>query len=146
MDAWTLLRLVLFAMTPLWVFSAAWALLVGVPAGRRTSVFGPVAAGLVRAAGGGAAPVEPALPDPFRTLGLQRRLTALSAELEALAVDDGSVYARTARLRVVAGAYDDVLDDACGLAGVPTAREPGVRREVGRLREEAALRAAGWSF
>lgn len=146
MDAWTLLRLVAFAMTPVWVFSAAWALLVGVPGRRRTgfcgaSVFGPVAAGLVRGPAPAAAP-----PDPFRTLGLQRRLTALAAELDALAVDDGSVYARSAKLAVVSGAYDDVLADACTLAGVPTTRDPGIRREVGRLTEEAALRAAGWTW
>ena len=144
-DAWTLLRLAAFAMTPVWVFSAAWALVVGVPVrhratGRRAvSVFGPVAAGVVRPAAGGA-------PDPFRTLALQRRLTALAAELDALAVDDGSVYARGARLVAVSAAYDDVLADACALAGVPPQRGRDVRREVGRLMEEAALRGAGWTW
>ena len=135
MDVWLLLRLLAFATTPVWVFCAAWGLLVGVPTRVLTG------AGPGRSRG----PAADLPPDPFRTLRLQQRLTALAAELDVLAAD-GTAYARATKLAVVSGAYDDVLDDACALAGVPTTSAPGVRPEVDRIRREAALRAAGWTW
>lgn len=112
-----------------------------------------VRSALARAAGGRRAgvtappgPVAAAPADPFRTLALQYRLGALARELDGLAVDDGRVFARGVRLTAVSAAYDDVLADACRLAGIPLQRDGRSRREVRRLTAETALRSAGWTW
>jgi hypothetical protein len=82
--------------------------------------------------------------DPFEALRLQMRLAELSRQLQALE-DDDSVYAKAHRLAATRAAYDDLLDEACRLAGVdPDPLPPrGVQR---RWEEEVALAERGWSW
>ena len=83
-------------------------------------------------------------PDPFEVLRLQTRLGVVADQVRLLEGDD-RVYAKAARLRATQAAYDDLLEEACRLAGVPVQRE-GRRREQERLREEVELASRGWSW
>jgi hypothetical protein len=96
---------------------------------------------------------EPA-SDPFDTLHLQERLTALADEILRLE-SDPEVYARAFRIKATRTAYDDLLAEALLLAGV--APEDGVPpqgdgerglcgRERTRLVAELELTARGWSW
>lgn len=83
-------------------------------------------------------------PDPFEALRLQTRLSVLAGQIRSL---EGSewVYAKAHRLEAHRAAYDDLLDEACRLAGVPV--EPGQGRgENRRWYEELELAARGWSW
>lgn len=55
--------------------------------------------------------------DVFDTLRVQSRLSAVADEIVRLE-SDSSVFARAARLRASRRAYDDLLTEACRLAGV----------------------------
>lgn len=83
-------------------------------------------------------------PDPFDVLRIQVRLGALADELRVLEADR-RVYAKAHRLRATKAAYDDLLGEACLLAGVPLQRD-GRPREQERLREEVELASRGWSW
>lgn len=83
-------------------------------------------------------------PDPFEALHLQYRLGAIADELRALDASP-TVYAKAHRLRATRAAYDDLLEEACRLAGVPIDPET-CRGEQERLREEVELTARGWSW
>jgi hypothetical protein len=68
-------------------------------------------------------------PDPFDTLRLQTRLGHLAGQIRLMALE---------------AAYDDLLDEACRLAGVPQLDlQP---REERRWREEQELASRGWSW
>jgi hypothetical protein len=83
-------------------------------------------------------------PDPFDTLRLQTRLGHLAGEIRRIETAP-RVYARAHRLMAVEAAYDDLLDEACRLAGVPT--EADLQRgEEKRWLEEQALTSRGWSW
>jgi hypothetical protein len=83
-------------------------------------------------------------PDPFDVLRIQVRLGILADELRALEQND-HVYAKAHRLRAIRAAYDDLLEEACRLAGVDL--DPlADRGEQERLREEVELTARGWSW
>lgn len=84
---------------------------------------------------------EPAA-DPFTVLGIQWRLGRLAAEIRRLERDDGR-WARVHHLRAAQLAYDDLLAEACGLAGIPV---PDAARPVRRLIIEGDLRTRGWSW
>ncbi|MGW1340125.1 hypothetical protein ACWCOV_03650 [Kribbella sp. NPDC002412] len=83
-------------------------------------------------------------PDPFDTLRLQTRLGHLAGEIRRIESAPG-VYARAHKLMAVEAAYDDLLDEACRLAGVPDADDLE-RSEEKRWREEQALASRGWSW
>lgn len=83
-------------------------------------------------------------PDPFESLWLQMRLGVITSQLRALE-DDDHVYAKAHRLKATRAAYDDLLEEACRLAGVPPHPE-GCRSESERLREEVELAERGWSW
>lgn len=118
--------------------TAAVPLLVG---SRRLRVL--LAAQLERLARRVRPPQEPA-PDPFAVLRVQTRLGALADEVRTLQ-DDVQVYAKAHRLRATRAAYDDLLEEACRLAGVPV--DPATPRGEGeRMREEVELAARGWSW
>jgi hypothetical protein len=55
--------------------------------------------------------------DVFDTLRVQARLGAVADEILRLE-SDRSIFARAARLRAIRRAYDDLLTEACVLAGV----------------------------
>jgi len=83
-------------------------------------------------------------PDPFVVLQLQNRLTALSGQIRYLE-DARNVSARAHRLSAAQAAYDDLLDEACRMAGVDVAAAPGEGQER-RWTEEQALAERGWSW
>ena len=56
-----------------------------------------------------------------------------------------NVYARAHRLMALEAAYDDLLDEACRLAGCPGEAEQK-RSEEKRWQEEQELAARGWSW
>jgi hypothetical protein len=82
-------------------------------------------------------------PDPFDTLWLQTRLGHLAGEIRR--VESARMYAKAHRLMALEAAYDDLLDEACRLAGVPT--EADLKRsEAKRWQEEQELASRGWSW
>lgn len=82
-------------------------------------------------------------PDPFDTLRLQTRLGHLAAEIRR--VEATRMYAKAHRLMALEAAYDDLLDEACRLAGVPG--EADLKRsEAKRWQEEQELASRGWSW
>jgi hypothetical protein len=83
-------------------------------------------------------------PDPFDTLRLQTRLGHLAGEIRRIETAPG-VYARAHRLMAVEAAYDDLLDEACKLAGVPTETYL-LHGEDKRWHEEQELASRGWSW
>ncbi|GAA1150364.1 hypothetical protein GCM10009630_55900 [Kribbella jejuensis] len=85
-----------------------------------------------------------AAPDPFDTLRLQTRLGSVSTKIRSVE-STPHVYARAHRLMALEAAYDDLLDEACRLAGCPG--EPGGERsEAKRWQEEQELAARGWTW
>jgi hypothetical protein len=85
-----------------------------------------------------------AVADPFDTLRVQTRLGHLAGEIRRIETAP-RIYARAHRLQAVEGAYDDLLDEACRLAGVPG--EPDLKRgEEKRWLEEQELASRGWSW
>nr|WP_240675103.1 hypothetical protein [Cellulomonas endophytica] len=93
-----------------------------------------------RAKGG----VEPTPLDPFEALQVQARLSAVLSNVRELE-EDPHAYARTTRLLACQLAYDALLAEACGLAGIRVDRE-GPLDEVERFREEVELTARGWTW
>lgn len=89
-------------------------------------------------------PVTPAEPDPFDTLRLQTRLGTVSTKIRSIE-STPHVYARAHRLMALEAAYDDLLDEACRLAGCPDPPD-AKRSEAKRWEEEQALAARGWTW
>lgn len=85
---------------------------------------------------------RPLPPDPFAVLHVQMRLSELSRQLRVLE-DDPYVFAKAHRLRATRAAYDDLLVEACRLAGVTV---EGPRSTEERWREELELSSRGWSW
>ncbi|TDW98808.1 hypothetical protein EV647_3536 [Kribbella sp. VKM Ac-2566] len=83
-------------------------------------------------------------PDPFDTLWLQTRLGYLAGKIRRIE-SAPQVYARAHRLMALEAAYDDLLDEACRLAGCPGEAEQK-RSEEKRWQEEQELAARGWSW
>jgi hypothetical protein len=83
-------------------------------------------------------------PDPFDTLRLQTRLGYLSTKIRSVETTP-HVYARAHRLMALEAAYDDLLDEACRMAGCPDPPD-GKRSEAKRWQEEQELAARGWSW
>jgi hypothetical protein len=87
---------------------------------------------------------RPAPPDPFVTLRLQTRLGVLADKIREVEATP-RVYAKAHRLTALEAAYDDLLHEACRLAGAPA--EPELRGDGDRRwREEMALATRGWSW
>jgi hypothetical protein len=83
-------------------------------------------------------------PDPFDTLRLQTRLGDLAGKIRRVEAAP-HVYAKAHRLMALEGAYDDLLDEACRLAGVP-GHDDLERSEEKRWLEEQELASRGWSW
>ncbi|GAB2684120.1 hypothetical protein [Kribbella swartbergensis] len=83
-------------------------------------------------------------PDPFDTLRLQTRLGHLAGKIRVIE-SEPHVYARAHRLMALEAAYDDLLDEACRLAGVPAGADLE-RGEEKRWLEEQELASRGWSW
>jgi hypothetical protein len=93
---------------------------------------------------------KPKEPDPFEVLSVQMRLSVIAADIRAIE-DEPHLYARAHHLHAARVAYDDLLAEACRLAGL----EPGPRMSFSvpeekrfdeRLREEVELTALGWTW
>jgi hypothetical protein len=86
----------------------------------------------------------PPVTDPFEALRLQTRLGVLADQVRALE-GDCQVYAKAHRLFATRAAYDDLLGEACLMAGIQPV--PEARRSEGeRLREEVELTSRGWNW
>jgi len=83
-------------------------------------------------------------PDPFDTLRLQTRLGYLAGKIRRVEATP-RMYAKAHKLMALEAAYDDLLDEACRLAGIP-AETDLERGEEKRWLEEQALAARGWSW
>ncbi|MFG1814652.1 hypothetical protein ACGFIF_12865 [Kribbella sp. NPDC049174] len=83
-------------------------------------------------------------PDPFDTLRLQTRLGHLAGKIRRVE-STPRIYAKAHRLMALEAAYDDLLDEACRMAGVATEAELQ-RGEEKRWREEQELASRGWSW
>lgn len=81
-------------------------------------------------------------PDPFVSLIVQWRLSRLAWEIRHLERDAGR-WARAHHLRAAELAYDDLLGEACCLAGIPV---PDAAPAVRRLIMESDLRSRGWTW
>ncbi|GAA1600427.1 hypothetical protein GCM10009804_66310 [Kribbella hippodromi] len=88
-------------------------------------------------------PPDP-VPDPFDTLRLQTRLGCLAGKIRTVE-STPHIYARAHRLMALEAAYDDLLDEACRLAGVPTTPAKP-HSEQKRWQEEQELSARGWTW
>lgn len=82
-------------------------------------------------------------PDPFEVLSVQLRLERLAHEIAELEANPGR-WARAHHLRAALTAYDDLLEEACRMAGAPIAEVDA--RPVRRVLEEAELRSRGWTW
>lgn len=83
-------------------------------------------------------------PDPFDTLRLQTRLGHLAGKIRVVE-STPRIYAKAHRLMALEAAYDDLLDEACRLAGIPDEAELE-RGEEKRWLEEQELASRGWSW
>jgi hypothetical protein len=86
---------------------------------------------------------RPVPPDPFAVLHVQMRLSELSRQIRVLE-DDPYIFAKAHRLRATRAAYDDLLVEACRMAGVSVVDAPRSTEE--RWREELELSSRGWSW
>lgn len=82
--------------------------------------------------------------DPFETLRLQARLGLLAGKIQRLEATP-RIYAKAHRLMALEAAYDDLLDEACRLAGVSAATDLK-RGEHRRWISEQELTTRGWSW
>lgn len=87
--------------------------------------------------------------DPFAALTVQIRLGVVATQLRTIE-NDPRIWARARRFQATQHAYDELLAQACRLAGVEVDaddRRPGrYRTEPERLREEVELVARGWTW
>jgi hypothetical protein len=82
--------------------------------------------------------------DPFATLRVQERLGKVADHVRELEVDTHT-FARAERIIASQLAYDQLLAEACRLAGVEVEQHPkGDAAE--RFREEVELASRGWTW
>jgi hypothetical protein len=98
-------------------------------------------------------------PDPFVILEVQQRLSVIATELRVLESADADLtyWARAHRIHTRRSAYDQLLVEACRLAGVPDQRAVPDRVPLGnemrmyrseneRFSAEIELAARGWHW
>jgi len=87
---------------------------------------------------------HPPVYDPFTTLHVQSRLAKVAEHVRELEADPHA-FARAERLIASQLAYDQLLAEACKLAGVEVEEHPkGDGAE--RFREEVELASRGWAW
>ena len=87
---------------------------------------------------------RPPLPTRSRCCGCSCGSASWPTRSRALEAD-AEIYAKAHRLQATRAAYDDLLSEACLMAGVTPV--PEARRSEGeRLREEVELASRGWSW
>jgi hypothetical protein len=83
-------------------------------------------------------------PDPFATLWVQDRLGIVARHVQRLE-EDKRAMARAERIIASQLAYDDLLAEACQLAGVDV--PPHAKGDPAeRFREEVELAGRGWAW
>ncbi|QCB92385.1 hypothetical protein [Cellulomonas shaoxiangyii] len=87
---------------------------------------------------------RPVPEDPFQTLRVQQRLGVVAAHVRRLE-DDDRMFARAERIIASQLAYDQLLAEACRMAGVEVL--PAAKGDPAeRFREEVELAERGWSW
>lgn len=87
---------------------------------------------------------EPEPLDPFRTLRVQERLGAVAEHVQRLEAEERT-FARAERIIASQLAYDQLLAEACELAGVEV-RPAATGDPAERFREEVELASRGWTW
>ncbi len=87
---------------------------------------------------------RPAALDPFLTLRVQQRLGVVAEHVRLLEGDERA-FARAERIIASQLAYDQLLAEACRLAGVEV-RPAATGDPQERFREEVELTARGWTW
>ncbi len=84
------------------------------------------------------------VPDPFVALRVQSRLGIVARHVQALEADRRAM-ARAERIVASQLAYDDLLEEACRMAGVDI--PPHAKGDPAeRFREEVELAGRGWTW
>lgn len=87
---------------------------------------------------------RPVTEDPFQTLRVQERLGVVAAHVRRLEGDERA-FARAERIIASQLAYDQLLAEACRMAGVEVL--PAAKGDPAeRFREEVALAERGWTW
>ena len=87
---------------------------------------------------------RPPVYDPFMTLRVQERLTVVADHVRSLELDPHT-FARAERIIASQLAYDQLLAEACKLAGVEV--EVVAKGDPAeRFREEVELASRGWAW
>lgn len=89
-------------------------------------------------------PTPPPQYDPFTTLRVQERLGVVADHVRALELDTHT-FARAERIIASQLAYDQLLAEACQLAGVEV-QVVAKGDPAERFREEVELAARGWAW
>ena len=87
---------------------------------------------------------HPPPPDPFAALRVQERLGVVIRHVQSLEADL-TVIARAERIIASQLAYDDLLAEACKMAGVDV-QEHAKGDPAERFREEVELTERGWTW
>lgn len=87
---------------------------------------------------------KPPPNDPFETLWLQERLTAVADHVRRLELDPRT-FARAERIIASQLAYDQLLAEACQRAGVEIPTH-ALGDPAERFREEVELASRGWAW
>lgn len=82
--------------------------------------------------------------DPFAALRVQERLGAVADHVRSLEIDVHT-FARAERIIASQLAYDQLLAEACQLAGVEVEQHPA-GDPAERFREEVELASRGWTW
>ncbi len=136
---WVLLLLI--SVAPTVVLCAVWAL---IPSPDEPPRWRVALAERLEALAERVRPRPPEPYDPFLTLRVQERLGAVADHVRRLEEDERA-FARAERIIASQLAYDQLLAEACALAGVevrPAAK--GDPKE--RFREEVELSSRGWTW
>jgi len=89
-------------------------------------------------------PPRPPAPDPFDTLRVQERLGVVADHVRTLELNTRT-FARAERIIASQLAYDQLLVEACQLAGVEV--QPAAKGDPAeRFREEVELASRGWAW
>ncbi len=137
--SWVLLATVFFL--PALVFGAIWQLFPSPDEPPRWRTF--LAARLERLAARLRRPRPPVF-DPFEVLRVQARLSVVADHVRALELDPHT-FARAERIIASQLAYDQLLAEACVLAGVEV-QVVAKGDPAERFREEVELASRGWAW
>ncbi len=131
----------LLCFSPTVLFGALWQMF---PSDGTTPRWRLRAAALLEHTAGRLRRRPPPGPDPFVALRLQTRLAVVTANAQRLE-HDPAAFARAHRLIAMMLAYDQLLEEACVLAGVESPPlQPNDPDE--RFRKEVELSSRGWSW